>query len=401
MNKQSILYKTLCRALSIKRPHMRGQSPATAFFTDWLFDHVPECLTQDAERVWLDSVGNLHVDARKTTAHRTLFVAHVDTVHKDLGPNKIRKTKHKWYADGAPLGADDGAGCAMLMHLIHNHIPAYYIFTQGEECGGIGAKFLADNFPGLLSEFDRAIAFDRRGIDSVISHQGYGRCCSDKFAQALADELNAQNDDMMYSPDNTGVYTDTAEFTDIIPECTNISVGYDHEHSDREELDVLHFQALANAVVNVRWDELPTSRNPLMPDPEDMRERGNWLRSWYPTISKPVGKDALSKYADNIYLDTYEYQPTDEDDDAKWDTPEMQTKFAMFDAIEDARMGKVKYLITLMAELVYPQDPDMAEKFMDRNKLTEDMLDTAEGMLDYMSAEAVACELFDEIYAGA
>lgn len=375
LNKKSSLYLTLARALSVKRPHMQGDSPATKFFTAWLYDHLPAHLRENPELVWQDAADNLHVDCRTDDSHRTLFVAHVDTVHHELGANKIRKTKTKWYADGAPLGADDGAGCAMLMHLIHSGVPGYYIFTQGEECGGIGAKFLADNFPGLLRQFDRAIAFDRRGIDSVITHQGYGRCCSDTFAQRLADELNATSEHMMYLPDNTGVYTDTAEFIDIIPECTNISVGYNYEHSQKEELDIFHFKHLADAVVRIKWDELPTGRNPLEPDPEELRGGGNW---W----------------------EAFSYPKDDDADDADWDSAEYQEKFQMFDAIDDARHGKTKYLIALMAELVYPEDPEMAERFMDRNKLTEDVLDTAEGMLEYMSAAAVACELFDEIYSG-
>ena len=228
MNKKSILYKTLSRALSVKRKH---QGKGVEMFTDWLEAHIPAHLFP---KYGYDKAGNLHVDARVNPTNRTLFVAHVDTVHRDEGANKIRKTAGKWYADGAPLGADDGAGVAILMHLLCGGVPAYYVFTQGEECGGIGAKHLAKD-EALLSQFDRAIAFDRRGIDSVITHQGYGRCCSDEFAQALADELSSGNV-LMYLGDDTGIYTDTAEFVDVIPECTNISVGYMYEHSDKEEL---------------------------------------------------------------------------------------------------------------------------------------------------------------------
>ena len=237
LNKQTILYTTLARALSMKRPH---NSEGTRRLTDWLEENAPT-----HAKVHRDAAGNLHIDTRTSSSHRTLFTAHVDTVHRDQGPNKIRKTDTHWHADGAPLGADDGAGCAMLMHLLHAGVDAYYLFTQGEECGGIGAKWVADNQRELLSEFDRAIAFDRRGIDSVITHQGYGRCCSDAFAGALSDALNV-DERLMYLPDNTGVYTDTAEFVDIIPECTNISVGYASEHSANESLDIHHYMALAD-----------------------------------------------------------------------------------------------------------------------------------------------------------
>jgi hypothetical protein len=363
LNKKSPLYLTLARALSIKRPHSTDGSQATKYFTSWLYDHLPVHI-KDSENVWLDAADNLHIDTRIDATNRTLFVAHVDTVHREMGPNKIRKTKSKWYADGAALGADDGAGCAMLMHLIHNHVPAYYIFTQGEECGGIGAKFLSDNYPTLLGEFSRAIAFDRRGIDSVISHQGWGRCCSDGFAQALSDALNAGNDNMMYLPDDTGVYTDTAEFTYVIPECTNISVGYDHEHSAKEELDIFHFTNLADAVLKVQWDLLPTQRDPLEPEPK--LKGKNW---W------PMGTDA------DDYVDDTEISE-------------------MYECLDLARGGRLSPLVQFIAAMVYPEDYELAERFIDRKKFTDDVLDTAEQMLSYMGPEAVCCELFDEVYVG-
>jgi di/tripeptidase len=132
LNKQSILYKTLARALSMMRPH---NSEGTRRLTDWLQERANKLPNAMVGR---DAAGNLHVDTRMTKDHRTLFVAHVDTVHRKEGPNKIKQTSTHWYADGAALGADDGAGVAMLMHLLHAGVHAYYVFTQGEECGGIG-----------------------------------------------------------------------------------------------------------------------------------------------------------------------------------------------------------------------------------------------------------------------
>ena len=375
LNKKSPLYLTLARALSIKRPHKAGDSQATKYFTGWLYEHLPVHLRDDPELVWLDAAGNMHIDNRIDATNRTLFVAHVDTVHREMGANKIRKTKTMWYADDAPLGADDGAGCAMLMHLIHNHVPGYYIFTQGEECGGIGAKFLADNYPGLLNQFSRAIAFDRRGIDSVISHQGYGRCCSDGFAQALSDALNAGNEHMMYLPDDTGVYTDTAEFIDVIPECTNISVGYDYEHSNKEQLDIFHFANLADAVLKVQWDLLPTQRDPLAPEP--MPKPENW---W---LSAPAGGyDSVDPRDVNLWAGDSKDDEVNE----------------MYDCLDLAHSGRLSPLVQFIAHTVYPEDPELAEKFIDRNKLTTEVLDNAEQILGYRDTNAVCCELFDATY---
>ena len=164
MRRFSILNQTLSRALSIKRPH---KGLGERLMLDWIADHLP-----DGVGYSVDGIGNLHVDLRSEPTHRTLFVAHVDTVHRTDGPNKIRKTRGKWYASGDPLGADDGAGIAILMQLITQGKPAYYIFTVGEECGGHGATYVAEHGAELLSQFDRAIAFDRRGVSDVITHQG-------------------------------------------------------------------------------------------------------------------------------------------------------------------------------------------------------------------------------------
>ena len=196
------LYKILHKALGMKRPHA---TVGTAAFSAWLQTKFP------ANTWHVDGAGNMHVDLRgDPTIHRTLFVAHVDTVHKTTGKNVYTQTMTTITAKGDVLGADDGAGVALLMHMMSHGIPAYYLFTQGEERGGIGAKFAAKNYGKVLVEMDRAIAFDRRGTDSVISYQGFSRCCSDTFGDALARELNDNGDNFFYSVDPTGVYTDTA-----------------------------------------------------------------------------------------------------------------------------------------------------------------------------------------------
>lgn len=209
---------------------------------------------------------------------RTLFVAHLDTAEQWDGrltrPVLLDDNTNTLMSDGEHvLGADDGAGIAILLHMIDNGVPGTYLFTHGEERGGIGAKGVAKHHAGFLSGFDRAIAFDRRGTGSVITHQAMGRCCSDNFAEALSTAL----DDASYSmfPDSTGVYTDTAEFTDVIGECTNISVGYQSEHSTKETLDMDFIEHLSAKVLTVEWESLPAARNPGEVDPEDDYFRGH------------------------------------------------------------------------------------------------------------------------------
>jgi hypothetical protein len=357
------LYKTLDRALSVKRPH---GAASTVKFSHWLAANLPDGIGAE-----FDDCGNMHIDTRASTANRTLFVAHVDTVHRNSGKNRIKKTRTHWHADGDVLGADDGAGCAMLMHLIHSGVPAYYVFTVGEEKGGIGATWLAKNKPDLLRQFDRAIAFDRRGIDSVITHQGWGRCCSDEFGQSLCDALGSFDQNLMHLNDDTGVYTDTAEFIDLIPECTNISIGYSNEHTVNESLNIPYFEMLAGAAANVDWDSLPVARDPLKPDFDDwQRYRG----SHYST--------------GGYYSDGY----SDHSDDG--------LALYLSDALMDAQYGQTRGLIEMVAEYSFPDDPHLMAKHLNPRKLDFRMVDDllADLASELISADDAMLMLADEMY---
>lgn len=375
MRKNSILNKALSRALSIKRPH---KGLGERLMLDWITDRLPTGTGYS-----VDGIGNLHVDLRSTPLHRTLFVSHVDTVHRADGPNKIRKTRGKWYASGDPLGADDGAGIAILMQLITQGKPAYYIFTVGEECGGLGATHLAEKHADLLAQFDRAIAFDRRGHSDVITHQGWGRCCSDEFAEALSDKFNTQsNDKLLYMPCDGGVYTDTAEFVDIIPECTNISCGYNYEHSDREELDIEHLINLANTACRIDWDSLPTTRDPSVRDNKWDKWDGYATGGYGVKATSVLGSTGANGH---WYFDDEAYD---------WD------KDILRDAIYDAMVGIPDDLIDLMCDAVYPEDPQLARRYVSAKKLTDEVLEEVMKQTSVYDIDTILCTLYDTLYSG-
>ena len=271
------LMLTLYKALSVKRP---AGSREEAMFAAWFATTFGVTL--------IDEAGNLHFDHR-SEGSRTLFTAHSDTVHYKGGQNTIRNDGRYWRACGDVLGADDGAGCALIAHMLTQGVAGYYIIFRGEECGGIGSKWLAENIPELLGEFDRAIAFDRADKYDVVTHQAGTRCCSDEFAAALSDMLSMEESGLLFMPSDGGVYTDTAEFTEIIPECTNISVGYLRQHSNEEEQDISFLQALAENLCLVAWEELPTKRDPAEVD----SKWASWGRYGVvqPTLSKRFSKE--------------------------------------------------------------------------------------------------------------
>jgi len=205
----------------------------------------------------MDQHGNYYY---KIGESRTIFASHLDTVGKEqktvnhIIEGNIIKT------DGTTiLGADDKAGVTLMLFLIKNNIPGLYYFFVGEEVGCIGSGKAAKSIEMFKNKYDRIISFDRRDVGSVITFQSYTRCCSDSFADELASQLNIQG--MDYSKDDGGVYTDSAEFVDIIPECTNLSVGYYKEHTSTESQDIIHLSDLAEACLNVNWEELPTERD--------------------------------------------------------------------------------------------------------------------------------------------
>jgi hypothetical protein len=191
----------------------------------------------------------------------------LDTVHQTDGINPVifdEELEWMWKEDGQPLGAD----IWILYNMIKAGVSGSYLFTVDEECGGVWAKAVAAHHRKRLKRFGRAIAFDRMGTTSVITHQRYGRCCSDQFAIALSAALTegmAWSDylpECIYQPDDGGVYTDTAEFTNLIPECTNISVGYANVHTGKEDLDVGYLKGLLATCLLVVWNKLPIGKDP-------------------------------------------------------------------------------------------------------------------------------------------
>lgn len=193
---------------------------------------------------------------------RTIFTSHLDTACRDVTEVNHVITGNMIKTDGKSiLGADDKAGVTIMLYMIKNQIPGVYYFFIGEETGCVGSGLASGVSVEFRGKYDRMISFDRRSTDSVITYQSSTRCCSDEFADNLASELN-KNDGLHYKKDNGGIYTDSAEFADIISECTNLSVGYYNEHTHTESQDISHLEKLAEACLKIDWESLVTKRDP-------------------------------------------------------------------------------------------------------------------------------------------
>jgi len=220
-----------------------------------------------------DTFGNYHLKLGDTPI---VWACHTDTVHDKGGTQSIvyGEKDDCIYLDETIkkadcLGADDGGGMWLMINMIEAGVPGHYVFHREEEIGGMGSAFLAHDASWVeyFKDYKAVISLDRRGYNDVITHQG-SRTCSNQFAQELSGQLNT----LMYKdnidPLDThmvkyyqwrparGVWTDSANYTDMVGECTNLSIGYFSQHSYLECQDPDFLAELLVALTHLDTDAL-------------------------------------------------------------------------------------------------------------------------------------------------
>lgn len=260
--------ENLINILSTRRQHnSEGES---AFIERYIKPLNPAPYYNEKGEVLTYVVDNTHGHSK------VMWSCHIDTMHRDTGTS-CALTQEVWVAeDGIAfvtdkddcLGADDGAGMWLMLEMIKANVAGTYVFHRGEEIGCWGSSGMAKIYPDWLAQFTHAIAFDRRGTTSIITHQRGERACSDTVGTELLMLFN-----MMHELDPTGVYTDTAEYMQIIPECVNISIGYESEHCSMETCDTKYVIALRDAICALDWDKVSLS---VVRDPTVVEYRDNY-----------------------------------------------------------------------------------------------------------------------------
>jgi hypothetical protein len=169
-----------------------------------------------------DPFGNWHViigespilwSRHTDTVHRS---ARMQTTHYDRTTGLVSLSARSIRSGASCLGADDTAGIWLCVQMINACVPGHYIFHFGEESGGIGSSALAEDAPSVLSHAQYAIALDRAGYSDIITHQGGTRTASNVFADYLSKILSRNG--LTFAPCDRGIFTDTANYTDIIGE---------------------------------------------------------------------------------------------------------------------------------------------------------------------------------------
>jgi len=222
---------------------------------------------EDFIRQWIQPLGT-YTDGYGNEIIRigdspVMFSSHTDTVHSVDGYQKI-KHKAGWISlandekRASCLGADCTAGVWLMREMILAGKSGLYVFHREEECGGHGSQWIADNTPELVKGIQACIALDRKGTDSIITHQYGGRCASDAFASSMAKQFKG------YKADDSGSFTDSANYADagLIPECSNLSVGYENAHTKDERLAYFHLLELRDMLLHFDIRKVAIQRKP-------------------------------------------------------------------------------------------------------------------------------------------
>jgi hypothetical protein len=168
------------------------------------------------------------------------LVAHMDTVF-NYPPEEVFYDRSKnvmWSPDG--LGADDRAGVFAIIQLIRKGYRPHIILTTGEESGGVGARTLVKDFSeNPFNDLRFVIQLDRRGANDCVFYS----CDNPRFTEYIS---------------AFGFVEHYGTFTDISVICpawkiagTNLSVGYEDEHSVSEILRVNWFLSTVEKVEKI------------------------------------------------------------------------------------------------------------------------------------------------------
>jgi hypothetical protein len=252
--------ETILAMLRFRRP--AGSASEMQFITKFV---MPLGAKMDKHGNWIVQIGD---------KPSVLWSSHTDSVHiKDGYQNVDFDGKFITLSVNSKsncLGADCAAGVWIMSEMIKAKVPGLYIFHFSEERGCVGSRAIAEKEPSRLAGIQSAIAFDRKGIDSVITHQRQ-RCCSDAFGDSMRAQLPGR-----YKLDPTGVLTDTKIYMPLVPECTNLSVGYYNEHQPHEALDVGHLIELRNFMLKIDASKFAIERDPKAKPPKPKNKGGGY-----------------------------------------------------------------------------------------------------------------------------
>jgi hypothetical protein len=244
------------RLLSLLRQPRPATQETVDWFAGWLKENTSLPFVKSQHDTFMLTIGK---------PNGVLFTAHYDTVDDIFMGDK--PLLHGWAMDNAEavalmssppykcLGADDGAGIEILLSMAECGVQGTYMFFYGEEAGCLGSNAELRNNKELFKKFHLCLSFDRKGTTDIVNRMSFSRTGSEETVEYISKALG------MGHKAASGSYTDAYSFEGVIPECLNISIGYENCHTQSEWLNISYMKELAIACTNVDWSCVPAHRD--------------------------------------------------------------------------------------------------------------------------------------------
>ena len=222
--------------------------------------HVMKKLATLTDKMTVDDYGNILAEVTFGRASREpvltiLLNSHLDVVDEIEAGREILKCGSVWTSSSGILGADDRAGVGVILHTLkqlqqmefRTPVKVKIAFTVEEEVGLCGARAVSS---GFLEDVQAAFVVDRRGRGDIVTGTYGIDFCDELFGAMLALIGNLGDHEDRWEP-TLGGSSDTRIWAQQGIQSVNLSVGYQHEHTSREELNLDDAFATANLLKKV------------------------------------------------------------------------------------------------------------------------------------------------------
>lgn len=178
----------------------------------------------------------------KNSKNKVCLVAHIDTVFENRFETKtILKEDSVWSSPQGICG-DDRCGIYALMR-IYDALPEeskpYLLFTDGEECGGVGAREASIIFDEELKNVTYFIELDRQGSEDMVFYNNESK----KFREYIGEYGFVES---------IGSFSDITILGRNFEKCSvNLSVGYYNQHSLHETINCDALLMTINKVLSI------------------------------------------------------------------------------------------------------------------------------------------------------